>query len=341
MARSVETTLGQVAAWVDGRLVGSADTPVHGVAGLREAQAHDIALFTSKRYLDDLRTSDAGAVLVSQGLAEECGDLPCVVVPDGHRALRVLLERFYPVEPVTPLIHGTAVLGRGVQLGARVSVGPYAVVGDDSVLGDDVSLGAHVCVGARCKVGARTRLHPQVVLYDDTEVGEEVILHSGVRLGVDGFGYVYEDGQHKKLPHVGGCVIESHVEIGANSCVDRGSIGQTRVGAGTKIDNQVHLAHNVQVGEGSLLVAQVGIAGSSRIGRGAVFGGQSGVINHMVIGDGARIAAKTGVTSDVPAGGTAMGFPSVPRGDFLRSHVELTKLPQTLKALRTTAKGRE
>ena len=338
MTRSSEMTLGRAAALVGGTLVGPSDLPVRGVAGLREASSHDIALLTSKKYVGDLTASDAGAVLVSDALASECGDRPHVVVGDAHRALRVLLEVLYPDEETTPRIHQTAVIGTGVELGERVSIGAYTVIGEGAVIGDDAVLGAQVCVGARCRIGARTKIHPQVVLYDDTQVGEEVILHSGVRLGVDGFGYVFEDGQHKKLPHVGSCVVEDRVEIGANTCVDRGSIGHTRVGAGTKIDNQVHLAHNVQIGESSLLVAQVGIAGSSRVGRGAVFGGQSGVVNHLVIGDGAKIAAKTGVTSDVPAGVTVMGFPSRPRRDFLRSQVELNRLPETVKALRHAKK---
>ncbi|MEZ4414612.1 MAG: UDP-3-O-(3-hydroxymyristoyl)glucosamine N-acyltransferase [Gemmatimonadota bacterium] len=318
-------TLAEAARLVGGQLHGPPEQTVRRVAPVGEAGPEDLALLASRRYLPRLQASQAGAVLTTAALVEACGERPCIVVPDAHRALRVLLERLHPEELRAPTIHPTAVLGRGVQLGSGVTIGAYVVVGEGARIEDDATLAPHVCIGAHCRVGARTRLHPHVVLYDGTEIGCDVIVHAGARLGVDGFGYVFEGGEHRKVPQVGGCVVEDRVEIGANTCVDRGSIGRTVIGAGTKIDNLVHVAHNVQVGAGCLLVAQVGIAGSTRLGRGVVLGGQAGLINHLEIGDGAQIAAQAGVIGDVAAGEVVMGFPARPRREFLRAQAAFNR----------------
>lgn len=326
MAEARVWTLAEVAALVNGTVEGPAHLQVRRVAPVDEAGAGELGLLASRKYLPRLDGSRAEALLTSVDLASACGDRARVVVADPHKALRVLLDVFHPSGVTAPSIHPTAVLGQGVELGAGVSVGAYAVVGAGSVLGDGVTLGAHVCIGARCLIGPRSRLHPQVVLYDGTVIGADVIVHAGARIGVDGFGYVFEAGEHRKVPQVGGCVLEDGVEIGANVCIDRGSIGRTVIGAGSKLDNLVHVAHNVHVGPACLLVAQVGIAGSTRIGRGVVFGGQAGAINHLTIGDGVQVAAQAGVIGDVEAGEVVMGFPARPRREFLRAQAALSRL---------------
>jgi UDP-3-O-[3-hydroxymyristoyl] glucosamine N-acyltransferase len=172
-----------------------------------------------------------------------------------------------------------------------------------------------------------------VVLYPDTRLGERVILHAGVRLGVDGFGYVTLEGHHQKIPQVGACVVEDDVEMGANTCVDRGSIGRTVIGRGTKIDNLVHLAHNVQIGEGVFMAAMVGISGSTRVGDGAMFGGQSGMVGHIDIGEGARVGAQAGVIGDIPPGETVSGYPARNNREFLRAMGMAFKLPETVRRI--------
>lgn len=326
-------SLAEVAAITAGRLVGSPEVRVGDLLPLEQAGDGELGFLADRRYLRFLPDSRAGALLVSEALSGEVPPgRPAVVVPDPHRALALLIERFHPASLPTAGIHPTAVFGTGVRLGRDVTVGPYVVVGDGAVVGDRVVLSPHVVVGAGATIGSDSVLHPHVVLYPGVQVGREVILHAGVKVGVDGFGYVFHEGQHRKVPQVGGCVVEDRVEIGANSCLDRGSIGRTVVGEGAKIDNLVHLGHNVSVGPLALLVAQVGIAGSSRVGKGAVLGGQVGVSGHLEIGDGARLGAQAGVIGDVPAGETVSGYPARPHRSYLQAMAALFRLPAQEKA---------
>jgi UDP-3-O-[3-hydroxymyristoyl] glucosamine N-acyltransferase len=201
------------------------------------------------------------------------------------------------------------------------------------VIEDRVQIGAHAVVGADVTIGADSQLFPHVVVYPGTTLGERVLVHAGARLGCDGFGYVFADGAHAKIPHVGRCIIEHDVEIGANSTVDRGSIDDTVIGAGTKIDNLVHVAHNVRIGRLCLIMAQVGIAGSVRLGDGCVLAGQVGVSGHHTIGDGARLAAQAGVFGDIPGGETWSGYPARPHQQSLRATAALFKLSGMIKDL--------
>ncbi len=313
------------------------DPSLRGIAALEEAGPEDLAPVGHRRYLPLLPDSRAGALLVVEDVVSRLPPeetRPRLVVPDVHKALRILLEWRYPPGETDPRVHATAILGTGVALGNDVRIGPYAVVESDARLGDGVTVGAHTVVGAGARIGDRCVLHPHVVVYPGSVLGDEVILHSGVRVGVDGFGYVFEDSEHRKVPQVGRCEVESGVEIGANTTLDRGSIATTRIGAGSKIDNLVQVGHNVQVGSRSILVSQVGIAGSSRLGKGVVLGGQAGVGGHIEIGDGAQIAAQAGIISDVPAGETYMGFPARPRTEFLRTTAAQGKIRELLRRVR-------
>jgi len=326
-------TLAAVAELTDGTVRGDPDHVVRDLLPLGQAGPDDLGFLADRRYLRFLEGSRAGALLVSRGLAEAVTpEIPSVVVGDPHRALALLVDRFHPHVPPPPGVHPTAVFGRGVRVGRGVTVGPYVVVGDDVVLGDHVVLSAHVVVGNGSQIGDGSVLHPQVVLYPGSRIGREVILHAGVRIGVDGFGYVFHEGEHRKVRQVGGCIVEDRVEVGANSCVDRGSIGRTTVGEGAKLDNLVHVGHNVHIGPLALLVAQVGIAGSSQVGRGAVLGGQVGVSGHLEIGEGARVGAQAGVIGDVPAGETVSGYPARPHRSYLQAMATLFRLPALLRS---------
>jgi UDP-3-O-[3-hydroxymyristoyl] glucosamine N-acyltransferase len=319
-------SLEEVARLVGGTVVGSPSVRVSGVAPLDQATGEQLGLFADRRYSSDLRGTRGGAVLVSAALAGEVpAELPAVVVDDAHAALPPLLAHLHPESQPTSGVHATAVLGRQVTLGRDVEIGAYAVLGDDCRVGDRARIGAHVVVGRGSVIGEDVLLHPHVVLYPGTEVGSRAIVHAGARLGSDAY---------RKIPQVGRCVVEEDVEIGANTCIDRGSIGDTVVGRGSKLDNLVHLAHNVRLGPVCAMAAQVGIAGSTRVGKGVVFGGQAGLVGHLDIGDGAQISAQAGVIGDVAAGETVTGYPARKLKEFLKGAALALRLPEILGRVR-------
>lgn len=329
-------TAGAIAHLVDGTVEGDPAAVVHGVAPLDRATRDELSFLAHPRYAAQFARTGAGVVLVAPELRESPG-------PDGVRArvvvgrpqdalLRVLPALYPPPAPPTG-VHPTAVIGRRVRLGKGVALGPYAVVGDGAQLGDGVAVGAHTSVGAGVRVGAGSWLGDGVTLYPGAVLGERVRVHAGARVASDGFGYVQADGAHQKIPHVGRCVVEDDVEIGANSTLDRGSVDDTVVGAGTKIDNLVHVAHNVRIGRGCLIMAQVGIAGSVHIGDGCILAGQVGVSGHHTLGDGVRLAAQAGVFGDIPAGETWSGYPARPHGEALRAHAALFKLSTLMRRI--------
>lgn len=331
----------EIAHLVHGVLHGAGDAEVYGVAPLELSGPQDLSFLASPRYLRYVERAAAGVLLVARELADKLDEdpRPRIVVDDVHRALAEVLDRLY-VEPAPePGIHPTAVIEPGVQLGAATSVGAFAVLGRDSRIGDRVAIGAHCVLGRGCVLGDDVVLHPHVTLYRRVRVGPRSVLHSGVRVGVDGFGYVFTEHGHRKVPQVGDCVIGADVEIGANSTIDRGSVGPTVVGDGVKIDNLAHLGHNVRVGEYSIIVAQVGVSGSTRIGRGVTLAGQAGLAGHIEIGDGATIAAQAGVFGDVPAGETYSGYPARPHREALRAQAALFRLPALMKRLRSLERG--
>ena len=322
-------SLGEIARLVGGRVIGSPGRLVSGVASIEDAAEHQIAFLASKRYVRFLAECKAQAFLVYEGLSDALNSqVGAVAVGDPYPALQRLLVHLQPKLESPVSVHRTAVLGPGVSIGAGVSIGPYAVLEAGVTVGEASIIGAHVVLGAGTTLGARCRLHPQVVTYQDTLIGDEVTIHSGVRLGADGFGYTLVEGRHLKIPQLGRCVIGDRVEIGANSAIDRGSLGETHVGDGVKIDNLFHVAHNVRIGAQTLLAALVGIAGSTRIGERVWFGGQSGAINQLEIGDDVKVTVQAGITRDVPDGATMFGFPARPRSEGLRKEASLASLPR-------------
>jgi UDP-3-O-[3-hydroxymyristoyl] glucosamine N-acyltransferase len=333
----VALTAADVARLVNGVVAPNDDAErvVRRIAPLDRAGPEELTFYASPRYAEAFARCGAGAVLVAPELAEAPGapGATRIVVAKPHEALLAVIPALYQPPPRTPGIHHTAILGRGVRLGVDVSVGPYVVLGDGAALDDRVTVDAHCVVGAGVALGTDSHLYPGVTLYPGTTVGKRVTLHSGVRLGSDGFGYVYADGAHQKIPHVGRCIIGDDVEIGANTTIDRGSVDDTVIGAGTKIDNLVHLGHNVRVGRLCLIMAQVGVAGSSTIEDGAILAGQVGVGGHMTVGRGARVGGQGGVTADVPAGATYSGYPARPHKESLRASAALFKLPSMMRGL--------
>lgn len=323
-----------IAALVSGELVGDAAASVSGVAPLDRAGAGDLSILSSAKYAPMLAGSRAGVVLIAPEFRDVAGTPAArIIVARPLEKLVLILPRLYPESRPAAGIAPTARIGRGAILGERVSVGEYAIIAAGAQLGADVVVEAHAAIGERATVGDGSRLWPHVTIYPGARLGRRVMVHSGGRVGCDGFGYLFREGVHQKIPHVGGCIIGDDVEIGANTTIDRGSIDDTVVGSGTKIDNLVHIAHNVRIGEKCLIMAQVGVAGSVVIGDGATLAGQAGISGHLSIGAGARLAAQAGVFGDVPAGETWSGYPARPHRESLRASAALFKLAGMMRRL--------
>ncbi len=323
-----------IAALVGGELIGDGSVSVSSVAPLDRAGPDQLSFLSSAKYAELFAGSNAGVVLVDP----EFRDAPSsarakILVSTPMEKLLAVLPKLYPARDAAPGIAPTARIGKGASLGSNVSIGEYCVVGEGAVIGDGTVLGTGCVIGAGAVVGAECHLYPQVTLYERARLGDRVAIHSGARIGCDGFGYVFRDGAHVKIPHVGGCVIGDDVEIGANTTIDRGSIDDTVIGAGTKVDNLVHIAHNVRIGKLCLLIAQVGVAGSVVIGDGCVVGGQAGISGHVTVGAGAKLAAQAGVFGDIPAGETWSGYPARPHSESLRASGALFKLAGMMRRI--------
>ena len=327
-------TAAAIAEAVSGELVGDPSVVVSGVAALDRATRHDLSFLAAAKYAPLFATSRAGVVLILPELARAPGEAPArIVVERPQEALLTLLPRFHRGATARPGVHPTAVLGAGVRLGASVSVGPYAVIGDGVELGEGSVVGPHCVLGDGVTIGQRCHLIASVTAYSGSRIGDRVTIHAGARIGSDGFGYVQRDGEHLKIPHVGRCIVEDDVEIGANTTIDRGSIDDTVIGPGTKIDNLVQIGHNVRIGRLCLIMGQAGIAGSVRVEDGCMILGQVGISGHHTIGKGARLAAQAGVFGDIPAGETWSGYPARPHKEALRAQAALFKLPSLLRRI--------
>jgi UDP-3-O-[3-hydroxymyristoyl] glucosamine N-acyltransferase len=326
----------EIAALVQGTLEGDTDPEIVGVSPLDRAGPTELSFLASARYLPYFQGSGAGAVLLAAPHAAEPGYTGArIIVTDVHKALALLLPHLYPEPMPAPGVDRTALVAEDSVLGRDVVIGPYAVIGRGARLGDGVRIGAHTVVGEGCELADDVVLHAQVTLYPGVRIGARSIVHSGARIGVDGFGYVFTGGMHRKVPQVGGCVIGADVEIGSNTTIDRGSIGDTEIGDNVKIDNMVHIGHNVRVGEKSVVVAQVGVAGSAVIGAGVTLGGQAGIGGHLTIGDRATVAAQAGVFGDLPGGGVYSGYPARPHKEALRAQAGLFRLSRLVRRIQT------
>jgi UDP-3-O-[3-hydroxymyristoyl] glucosamine N-acyltransferase len=326
--------LGDIVAAVGGRLVG-ADTAILGVSSLEEAGGDDLAYVESDRLQEAARASRAGAFLVG---AEIAGiGRPQIVVADPRLAFVRVVERFFIHPPRPRGIATQVVRGADVHIGPDASIWPFVTLGNRVTLGARVTLYPGVFVGDDATIGDDSTLHPNVTVREGSRIGRRVIVHSGAVIGSDGFGYVQDEDRHRKIPQLGITVIEDDVELGANVTIDRATFGRTVVGHGTKVDNLVHIGHNVTIGPHSILVAQAGIAGSTRLGSHVVVGGQAGLVDHIEIGDRVMISAQAGVVRSIPEGQIVVGTPAAPHDVGLRAHALLLRLPELRQQVRDLA----
>jgi UDP-3-O-[3-hydroxymyristoyl] glucosamine N-acyltransferase len=329
----MRVSVGEIAAVVGGTVIGDAAQEISGISSLSEARPGDISFLANPKYAPYLSETRASAVLVASPQPEASARgaaLTQIVVANPDFAFAKVVATFGPkAEPPPPGIHPSAVIGECVTLGANVAIGAHVVVADRARIGDGTVLYPQVYVGAESALGAGCLIYPQVTIRERVTLGDRVIVHSGAVIGSDGFGYASIEGVHHKIPQVGTVVIEDDVEIGASTTIDRARFGRTRIGKGTKIDNLVQIAHNVETGAHCIVVSQVGIAGSTRLGNHVTLAGQAGITGHITIGDQAVVTAKSGVSKDVPPKAVVKGAPAQDIKTTQMIEVAMRRLPGT------------
>ena len=304
----MELTLSEIAIHVGGKVVGNQDCSISGVSEIQDGRPGTITFLANPLYSKYLSKTNADAVFVNDGklLDGKNG----IVVQNPQLAVAQALALFFPDAELKPFIDSSAVIAPTATIGNHVSIGPGAVIQSGVSIGDWSKIGANTVIGDNTTLGPNCTLHPNVSLYAQTIIGKNVIIHSGTSIGCDGYGYVTMDSIHKKIPQTGNVIIGNDVEIGSNCAIDRATIGSTSIGQMTKIDNLVHIAHNVKIGKGCLITAGFAVAGSSKIGNYCTFAGQVGVAPHLNIGDHSIVAAKSGITKSLKGGKVYAGFPA-------------------------------
>jgi UDP-3-O-[3-hydroxymyristoyl] glucosamine N-acyltransferase len=314
------------------RLEGNGEIEIAGVAGIERAGPSDLTFFANRKYMAALRATRAAAVIVDDSIERA----PCAILRAEQpylafaRAVELFSDRWRPA----PGVHRLALVGNDVSIGADASLGPFVVVGDGACIGARTVVYPHATIGRQAEIGDDCIVHARVSVRERVRIGHRVVVQDGAVIGSDGFGFARRpDGTHHKIPQAGGVVIEDDVEIGANTTIDRPAVGETRIGAGTKIDNLVQIAHGVVVGRNVLLAAQVGIAGSSTIGDNVTLAGQVGVAGHLTIGEGVVATAQTGIPNSVGRGAFVSGYPALSNREWLKSSAVFRKLPDIKKAI--------
>jgi UDP-3-O-[3-hydroxymyristoyl] glucosamine N-acyltransferase len=336
----VKTTLEELAELVGGQLCGDGRFQITGAKPVGSAGPNDITFARDKHYLDAVEASGAGAALVPPEVSSERVHL--IRVADPLKAFVKIVQHFHTDQDLPePGIHPTSVINPSAQIGADVHIGPHVVIGRNTVIGDRCCVMAGAVIEADCLLGEQVVLYPRVVLHRRTRLGDRVVVHPGAVIGSEGFGFQHKGGRIEKVPQMGWVEVGNDVEIGANTTIDRGTFEATRIGDGTKIDNQVQIAHNCKIGRRNILVAQVGIAGSVTTGDDVVIAGQAGIRDHIRIGDGAVVGAMAGIMRDVEPGTQVVGLPATPLGQQRRLQAVLLKLPEFYKEVREFMKRAE
>ena len=321
---------------VQATLHGSSDVLISGLSHLEGATCGDLSFVLKPKFHEAAKNSDAAAFLSAQLIPDD--PRPQLICSNPMLAIVTLAQKYFSPPLPQRGIHPTAVTGHDVRIGPDVSIGPLVTIGDRAQIGSGVTIYAGVHIGEDAVIGDDCLLYPHVSLLTKCMLGHRVILHSGTVIGSDGFGYAQHEGRHHKIPQLGNVVLEDDVELGANVTVDRATFGSTVIKEGTKIDNQVQIAHNVAIGEHCIIVAQVGIAGSTRLGHHVMIGGQAGLVDHLTIGDQVKIASGAGVTNHVESHQTVGGRPAVAHNTWRKAQVLQYQLPEMRNELRTLRK---
>ena len=329
-------TVAQIAEKIQGEVIGDGALLLTGFAAAARAGAGDLTFAEKDSYFAAAEASAAAAILVAGPCQSATKAL--IRVANARVAAAKVLALFFPAEPTLPGIHASAEIAPSAHIDPSAHVGPGCVVAGGVRLGARSVLKGGNHIGADCQIGDDVCLFPHVVLYPRTQVGHRVAIHAGTVIGSDGYGYVFDQGRHLKMPQVGNVIIHDDVEIGANTAIDRGALGPTVIGAGTKIDNLVHVAHNVTIGRHCLIMGQVGFAGSTTLGDYCVIASQTGIADHLTLGQQVTVGGKSGVMRDIPDKETVMGFPAVPQNQAKRQWIAIQKLPELMGRMRELEK---
>ena len=326
--------LAEIASWIGATIEGDDSIEINGLAKIEEAQSGSLSFIANPKYTKYIDQTAASAVLVDRQFPVSAKTL--LRVDDPYYAFLLCARRFYQRAPQVAVgVHPTAVIGEGTTLGQGAAIGAYAVIGRNCRIGDHVTIYPLTFIGDDVRIGEESLIYANVSIREGCRVGCRCIIHSGAVIGADGFGFAFKDGRFHKLPQMGIVVLEDDVEVGANTAVDRATMGETIIRQGAKLDNLIQIAHNVEVGEHTAIAGQAGISGSTKIGRYVLVGGQAGFAGHIQIGDRVKIGAQAGVTKSVADGQFVSGYPARPFRTEMKEHAALAKLPGLLQQVRS------
>jgi UDP-3-O-[3-hydroxymyristoyl] glucosamine N-acyltransferase len=338
-------TAKQIAEIINGTIEGDEKTTVSKVSKIEEGTPGTITFLGNPAYEPFIYTTKASIIIVANDFKPEKPVNPestLIRVETPHLALAQLLQAYQAMKEQNKQgVHPSAFVSETATIGKDVYIGPFAVISDNAVIENGVKIEAHVFVGQNVKIGENTIINSGVKIYDDCQIGKECVIHAGVIIGSDGFGFApNSENNYQKVPQIGNVIIEDYVEIGANSTIDRATLGSTIIKKGVKLDNLIQIAHNVVIGENTVIAAQTGIAGSTKIGKNCMIGGQVGIVGHIEIADEVKIAAQSGIGSSIKKKGEIVqGSPAFNIGDYKRAYVGFRKLPQILEQLNNLQKN--
>ena len=328
----MKITLKELASLVSGELSGNAKLVIKNAANLEDAKDGDITFAVDDRSAAFFDRSKASAAIVPLRL-KKFPSRDHIRVHDMRLAMAKALRAFENKKELKPGVHRSAVISKSAKIGSNCTIMSGVVIGDNALIGKGTKIYPGCFIGDNCRIGSGTTLHPNVVIYDDTVVGSRCIMHAGVVLGVDGFGYAPVNGKYEKIPQIGNVIIGDDVEICANSCVSRSTMGSTVIKRGTKLDNLVHIAHNCKIGEDCAITAIVAVAGSCELGNHVSIGGTSGVVDHVKIGENTVVMGRSGVTKDTPPNSVVSGFPAQDHKKELEQQAALRRLPKLIEKI--------
>jgi UDP-3-O-[3-hydroxymyristoyl] glucosamine N-acyltransferase len=335
----MEFSANQISELLQGNIEGNGETSVSTLSKIEEGKSGSLSFLANPKYTEYIYDTEASIVIVGNDfIAErELKHKPTLIrVEDAYGAFGKLLEMYNQVKNNKVGISNSAIISESAVIGKDVYLGENVVIGDNTTVADGVKIFPHSFIGDNASIGANTTIFAGARIYSETQIGKECVIHSGAILGADGFGFApNSEGNYKKVPQIGNVILEDYVEIGANTCIDRATLGSTIIRKGVKLDNLIQIAHNVEIGENTVIAAQTGVAGSTKIGKNCMIGGQVGIVGHLKIADEVKIAAQSGIgNSIVKKGAIVQGSPSIPIGDYKRSYVMFRKLPSMASQIR-------